>query len=82
MLVLDSYMNKMDAKMSLKGAHGSDQHGAAASTPNNNRCSRYVGQGCGSHGGASTGNNKVAGAVRRRYAPPDAIKHSHRDVND
>ena len=42
-------MNKMDAKMSLKGAHGSDKHEAAASTSkkrvnNVNQCSRQLGQ--------------------------------------
>lgn len=47
--VLDLYMNKMDAKMSLKGAHGSNQHEAAASTSKKrvndvNQCSRQLGQ--------------------------------------
>ena len=63
----------MDARMSLEGAHGSDKHEAAASTQKRkkkeltmkgvndvNQCSRQLGQGCGSHGGASNVNNRWA----------------------
>lgn len=52
--VLDLYMNKMDARMSLEGAHGRDKHEAAASTLKKeltmkgvndvNQCSRQLGQ--------------------------------------